>query len=293
MASVAPDNVTIYRALVTVSSLRSKTKYTDKIHSIFKQSADKPRPGYHVSDLLYCLKKSALSKADGTYHENNENTLHTWENGKMWHEGVQNRLVASDPDRYLIEHEINYGDIIAHPDIMDVIDSEILELKTIKNAYALTYPSTKIIPKEMSTEASGAKPKPHHVLQLQSYMAITGTPNGTLLYHPLATVDGEKELYEFQFTLTKAQMKNTLMMLKARRELIEQDPEWDVERITRDWNESWQCSYCPYATIDKCQPGYEIAEKRKHNRKQYIDIPFRTKPAKNGGGNGNGNGRAR
>lgn len=253
------------------------TKLSDNLVQILRDEANVPRPGIRVSDLIYCLKKSALSKRDGSYHEDDENTIHTWNNGKFWHEGVQIRLIKSDLSRYLIEHSIQYKDIVGHPDIIDTRDHEIYELKTIKNAYALTYPSTKIIPSTMETKDSGAKPKDHHIQQLKAYMAISGIHDGRLLYHPLSTVEGERELYEFPISIDEKEAKKILTNLLTRKKMMEENPEDDVRRVVSSWDESWQCLYCPYATQDICPDGFSIAERRRSNRKAVLEIPFRTK----------------
>lgn len=263
--------------MITAIARVNNTKLTDNLTQILRDEANVPRAGIRVSDLIYCLKKSALSKKDGSYHEDDENTIHTWNNGKFWHEGVQSRLIKSDLSRYLVEHGIKYKDIEGHPDIIDTRDQEIYELKTIKNAYALTYPSTKIIPSTMSTKDSGAKPKDHHMQQLKAYMAISGIYDGRILYHPLSTVEGEKELYEFTVTIDEEEAKLILSNLLKRKKTMEENPETDVKRVTASWDENWQCLYCPYATQEICPDGFSIAERRRSNRKTVLEIPFRTK----------------
>ena len=71
-----------------------KVNNTDLLSDDFYHEINTPREGWHFSDVLYCLKKAALHKKFKDYKIDDDNELHTLLNGKMWHEGVQHRLVS-------------------------------------------------------------------------------------------------------------------------------------------------------------------------------------------------------
>ena len=83
------------------------------------------------------------------------------------------------PGRFLVEHEIKYKEFVGHPDLIDVKDNVVIELKTVKTAYALT------------VGKSTAQPKKDHIKQIMCYMAATGIYDGVIIYHVLSTTKGE------------------------------------------------------------------------------------------------------
>lgn len=259
-----------------------------------RDEANKPRPGIHGSNLLYCLRKAVFEKLEDSY-DLDDNTIHTFGNGKAWHEHIQNILTRTYPGRFLVEHELVNDGIIYHPDLIDVRNNVIIELKTVKTAYALGVSAYKEfmsalnelkadglteselareVAKETEIFRKKCKPKPDHVNQIRLYMAVAGIYNGRIVYHPLSTEELEPELHEFTVTITdeverelilkNAKTKATMLANAVERK----DPlSINVDDIVNDWGKNWMCwKYCPY--VWQCPEGLRARRIRNERSKR-------------------------
>src|ERR1041385_4684180 len=140
------------------------------------------RDGVHVSDLIYCPRKTCFQKLEPLPITNIQ--LNFFTSGKAIHGALQS-LLKKYPDRFEIEKEVWYNDLVAHIDIFDRETGVPIEAKSarIKNI---------------------EKPKPHNLKQLEAYMAMTDSDKGIILYQCLMHFE-DKPFVEFEHTMTRAQ----------------------------------------------------------------------------------------
>ena len=190
------------------------------------------RDGVHVSDLIYCPRKTCFQKLEPLPITNIQ--LNFFTSGKAIHGALQS-LLKKYPDRFEIEKEVWYNDLVAHIDIFDRETGVPIEAKSarIKNI---------------------EKPKPHNLKQLEAYMAMTDSDKGIILYQCLMHFE-DKPFVEFEHTMTRAQRQATLDGLRNDADLlkygIEQKAPSVIRHIAYDADYNWLCRSCPYAK--KCE----------------------------------------
>ena len=185
------------------------------------------RDGVHVSDLIYCPRKTCFQKLEPLPITNIQ--LNFFTSGKAIHGALQS-LLKKYTDRFEIEKEVWYNDLVAHIDIFDRETGVPIEAKSarIKNI---------------------EKPKPHNLKQLEAYMAMTDSDKGIILYQCLMHFE-DKPFVEFEHTMTRAQRQATLDGLRNDADLlkygIEQKAPSVIRHIAYDADYNWLCRSCPY-----------------------------------------------
>jgi len=208
------------------------------LYQALQEEYGQEREGIHVSDLIYCPRKTCFQKLKPLPITNLQ--LNFFTSGKAIHAALQS-LVKKYPNRFTIEKEIWFEDIVAHVDIFDEIEGIPIEAKSARVKAMLT-------------------PKAHNLTQLRVYMSITDSDKGIILYQCLMNFD-DNPFVEFEHTMTKAERVETLNKLAVDAELLKagiaaKDPSI-VRHIAYDENfrdkigGNWLCKSCPY--LIECQ----------------------------------------
>jgi CRISPR/Cas system-associated exonuclease Cas4 (RecB family) len=210
------------------------------------------RNGFHVSDLMHCLRRTAFCRLDNDPPKPSERTLHFWIGGTIRHLNVQELL---GPD-FEYEKEITYTckngiTIVGHCDAV-YKDGAIIELKTTG--------SSKV----------GHEPYQYHILQLAMYMAILNVPQGILLYLIQGSENNIKDYFpEYHLTMDEPQRRSILKKI----EMLATELQMSMDK--KDANlvshhvannptymnkscQNWYCSGCPYRA--KCSAYHEYFE---------------------------------
>ncbi len=202
------------------------------ILEILKQSLfeeySKERVGVHVSDLTLCPRESCFRKLDPKPLTDTD--INFFSSGKAIHEALQS-LVKKYPDRFEIEKEVKFGDIVGHIDLFDRQNHIPIEAKSARV-------------KTMT------EPKAHYLKQLEAYMALTEADAGIILVQCLLNYE-DSPFLEFEHKMTAEQRKAVLSQLQQdaiilKIGIMEQDPGL-VRHINYDLTLNWKCRYCPYA----------------------------------------------
>ncbi len=201
------------------------------------------RTGVHVSDLTLCIRKAALRKINPVATTMREVNFFT--SGRAIHDAIQT-LANYEKDRFEIEKEVEFEGMVGHIDLYDKINNIPIECK-----------STRI--KEVK------QPKPFHVDQLKSYMAVTGAKKGIILYQCLMHFD-DKPFCEFEITMNEKERGEQLASMILRRDyykkaLDTKDP-FRIEGVMDNKDLSWLCRDCEYN--QKCKD--EINKKVEHSK---------------------------
>jgi len=192
-----------------------------------------PRPETHVSDITLCPRKVCFQKLSPKALSNKD--LNYFTSGKAIHAALQS-LVLKYPDRYEIEYEVKYKDIlIGHIDIYNKQSKIVIEAKSMRVA---------------KCEA----PKPHHIAQIKAYMAITGSQYGILFYQLLLNYDDDP-FREFEVSITNEERKRILEQLEQDVYNLEyaidmKDPSKARTLDLADDGFNWLCNSCSY--INEC-----------------------------------------
>lgn len=204
----------------------------DTLYEALYEEYQQEREGTHISDLIYCPRKTCFQKLEPLPLTAVQ--LNFFTSGKAIHAALQS-LVKKYPERFEIEKEIRYGDLVAHVDIYDNDLKMPIEAKSAR-------------------VAKMEKPKPHNIAQLEAYMAITDSDKGLLLYQCLLHYN-DKPFVEFVHTMTKSQRIFTLEKLRSDASMLQEgirrnDPSI-VRHIAYDNDYNWLCRSCPYSK--KCE----------------------------------------
>lgn len=186
------------------------------------------RSGVHVSDLTLCIRKGVFRRVYPKPTTMLE--LNFFTSGRAIHDAIQILAKSHDHGRFEIEKPILHKNIEGHIDLYDSVNNIPIECKT--------YRSSKI-----------EDPKPHHVDQLKSYLAITNSETGVLLYQLLLNFD-DTPFKEFEIRANEYDRKLQLWKLEHNAEIFrnavdKRDPKlapsvWDDPTL------SWMCKSCPY-----------------------------------------------
>ena len=208
------------------------TTLSDKILPVLYESLleeySEERAGIHVSDLIYCPRKTCFQKLKPQPLTNLQ--LNFFTSGKAIHASLQS-LVKKYPERFEIEKEVKLGDISAHVDIYDRLNNVPIEAKSARMK-------------------SIDKAKPHNLSQLEAYMSIMGSDKGIILYQLLLHFD-DKPFVEFEHRMTKEQRLIKINKLHADADLLKKgvenkDPSL-VRHIAYDNDYNWLCRSCVFA----------------------------------------------
>ncbi len=200
----------------------------EQLYDSLYEEYNKERTGIHVSDITLCPREACFRKLDPKPLTNTD--LNFFTSGKAIHEALQS-LVKKYPDRFEIEKEVKFGDIVGHIDLFDKTNHIPIEAKSARV-------------KTMT------EPKAHYLKQLEAYMALTQADTGIILVQCLLNYE-DTPFIEFQHTMTAEQRKKVLSQLQQDAIILkigerEQDPAL-VRHIYYDLSLNWKCRYCPYA----------------------------------------------
>ena len=199
----------------------------EELYKSLYEEYSKVRAGVHISDITLCPRESCFRRLDPKPLTNTD--LNFFTSGKAIHEALQS-LVKKYPDRFEIEKEVKFGDIVGHIDLFDLTNHIPIEAKSARV-------------KTMT------EPKAHYLKQLEAYMALTQSDTGIILVQCLLNYE-ESPFLEFEHHMTEEQRENTLNQLKEDATLLkigvaEMDPSI-VRHINYDPTLNWKCRYCPY-----------------------------------------------
>jgi len=200
----------------------------EELYKSLYEEYSKVRPGVHVSDITLCPREACFRKLDPKPLTNTD--LNFFTSGKAIHEALQS-LVKKYPDRFEIEKEVKFGDIVGHIDLFDLTNHIPIEAKSARV-------------KTMT------EPKAHYLKQLEAYMALTGADTGIILVQCLLNYE-ETPFLEFEHHMTAEQREATMKQLKEdagalKCGIMNVDPSL-VRHINYDLTLNWKCRYCPYA----------------------------------------------
>jgi len=198
------------------------------LYTALHEEYGQEREGIHVSDLIYCPRKTCFQKLKPLPLTNLQ--LNFFTSGKAIHASLQS-LIKKYPERFEIEKEVWFGDLVAHIDIFDNEKQIPIEAKSARV-------------KTMTT------PKPHNLKQLEAYMSLTDSDTGIILYQCLLHFE-DKPFVEFEHVMTKEERIQTLHKLFIDADLLKKgieakDPSV-VRHIAYDNDYNWLCRSCPYA----------------------------------------------
>lgn len=138
------------------------------------------REGVHVSDINLCIREQVFRNIEPLPMTVRE--LNYFVVGESCHVAAQ-KLAKLYPDRFEVEKEVWYKDIVAHIDLYDKISNVCFELKTSRSS------KTDDLPKDFQVQ------------QLKCYMAMTDSKQGYILYLLMNNFD-EPLFMEFPITMT-------------------------------------------------------------------------------------------
>ena len=213
--------------VMTTTMTSIKEAILPVLYSALQEEYGAEREGIHISDLIYCPRKTAFQKLKPLPLTNLQ--LNFFTSGKAIHAALQS-LVRKYPDRYVIEKEVWFQDLVAHIDIFDTERNMPIEAKSARV-------------KTME------RPKPHNLAQLSAYMSLTDSDKGIILYQCLLHFE-DKPFIEFEHTMTKAERIAVLNKLVIDADLLKKgieakDPSI-VRHIAYDNEYNWLCRSCPY-----------------------------------------------
>lgn len=191
------------------------------------------RDGIHVSDIVLCSRKAVFKKIEPCPITNRE--LNFFTSGRAIHEAIG--TLAHNTGNYILEKEVEYQGIVGHVDLYDSRHNIPIECKSYRS-------------KSIET------PKPHHVEQLKSYMAILGSKKGIILYQLLLHFE-DKPFVEFEVIMTDEEIKEKLQELTIAAALyksaVETKSPMLLEGVMTDKTMNWMCDSCPYKAKCKAQ----------------------------------------
>ena len=136
----------------------------------------------HASDTIGCKRLAVFRKLDEFPSMTDEQSFY-YSRGIAMHEWFQKRLIyhvrKTDPTRYRAEQKWEYEGITCTPDLIDVTNNRIVEIKTT---------NTQELPHD--------EPYEDHITQIKIYMAITGILQGTIFYFKMLNPPSPYAQYE-------------------------------------------------------------------------------------------------
>ena len=155
--------------------------------------------------------------------------LNFFTSGRGIHDSIQ--ILAKENGDYEIEKEVEKDGIIGHIDLYDKKNNIPIECKSMRV-------------KELKC------PKSHHIDQLESYMALTNSKKGILLYQLLLHYD-DKPFVEFECEATDAELANRKIWLINRAKkyaevLKKQLSPMEMLGVFNNPNLNWLCRSCSH-----------------------------------------------
>jgi PD-(D/E)XK nuclease superfamily len=183
------------------------------------------------SMILYFWHASAIvSLFDPVPMTNDE--LYDYVSGQASHEVIE-RLFMLYPDRFRTEMHVQYKNIQGKVDIFDKHLNNVIDTKTSKSQKVLL------------------KPFKFHEEQVRSYMAMTGSEEGQVIYQ----MNNFGKYSVFPIYMTAEERKTQLEKLESEAKSVlnainVSDPSL-VKGIYDDSDINWMCKQCPY--LEKCK----------------------------------------
>lgn len=195
--------------------------------SLKKKFEEDDRKGIHVSDLTLCPRKSIFDRLEDKPLSMRD--LNFFTSGRAIHDSIQ--ILAKENGDYEIEKEVEKDGIIGHIDLFDKKNNIPIECKSMR-----------------VKEAKEAKS--HHIDQLESYMAMTNSKQGILLYQLLLHYD-DKPFVEFEHKVTDEQLEKRRQWLinraKKYTEIIEKQlSPMEMVGVFNDPKLNWLCRSCSH-----------------------------------------------
>jgi PD-(D/E)XK nuclease superfamily len=203
--------------------------YIDIIKDAREQLMDKDKT-ISVKDLTLCHRKKVFTITDPVPMSDVE--LYNYVSGQADHD-VMERLFMMYPNRFKTEMEVRYKNIKGKIDIFDKYLNNVIDTKTSK--------SLKIL----------LKPFKFHEEQVRSYMAMTDSEEGQVIYQ----MNHFEKYHAFPIYMTSEERKRQLEKLESEAKFLLNaismgDPSL-VKGIYNDNEINWLCNKCPY--LDKCR----------------------------------------
>jgi hypothetical protein len=183
----------------------------------------------HASDTIGCNRLAVFRKLDPYPSITDEQSFY-YSRGIAMHEFFQKRLIYSvrktDPLRFRAEQKWEYEGITCTPDLIDIKNNRIVEIKTT---------NTQELPHD--------EPYEDHITQIKIYMAITGILQGTIFYFKMLNIS--KPYAQYDVSLKEYQRQRIISKLITNGKEIEeginkQDPSI-VSGVLQNPYKNWKC----------------------------------------------------
>lgn len=243
-----------------------------------EETYNKPRAGYHVSDIVICPRASVFSKIDPVPLGMRE--LNFFTSGRAVHEAYQ-ELFTMFPGRFqerevwvsrktkiILQLDENDLALKKHPEeFKSFLSNRGIDMDTDIVAHIDLYDAVNNQPYEAkSSRTKGLeKPKTFHIAQVKYYMALVDAEWGGIFYQFLNHFE-DKPFAEFPIHMSKEERRETLdklimeidnydKALKARnpssaRHVMDMGREWNWKCWNEDWKTKLRTASCPY--INEC-----------------------------------------
>lgn len=239
-----------------------KTTYLDLLYSALRKHYDNEfRTGVHVSDITLCPRKAVWRRLNPQPITNKE--LNFFTSGSAIHHSIQllAEMVPNDyeTDQYMKENWSKIKNDLKKNGNRFEIEKEVM-FEGIPQGHVDIYDTKNNIPIECKSARvkTVEKPKPFHVQQLKSYMAMLGADTGIVLYQCLMNF-GDNPFVEFEIKMTVEERKIHMNWLKAMYSDFEKAEKAKDHKlainIINDSNLNWLCkdrdgNTCPL--YDEC-----------------------------------------
>ena len=243
-------------------------RYTDVLNRNYDRHVlvDKARGKQpHLSDLMGSCMRCAMFRRFDPDPKISERTRNYFLDGEAIDEKMRSifKDIVKEGD-FDTDAHIEYGPIIARPDLVDNARKTVIELKS-------TDPTT-----------TDYLPKEHNLRQLQGYMALMDLEDGVLWYHIISRKQDDnlwKEYHTKMNSLSRSEMRSMLLLraLDWEKAYDEKAPlslpgVYDDPALSwmcrGDWNEETeQYNYCAY--VEQCAKGWA------HRQQYKIEHPKR------------------
>jgi CRISPR/Cas system-associated exonuclease Cas4 (RecB family) len=208
------------------------TEYRDVVlEKLYKKFASGNRGGYHVSDLVYSLRKAWYRRQPEYKQDLTKDTILYFVRGRSLGDVLEKIFDKQ-------ELEVKHDGVVGHIDAVDEERGVVIEIKTAKSIYKDT-------------------PSIHYVTQLRYYMAMYGTKIGYLMYYVITT----NQLRIFKYFATDQQLADTLKEISFKRKLLAKALELNDISILPQAENKWECNYCEF---EQCE--YNRAEEERQRK---------------------------
>jgi hypothetical protein len=223
-----------------------RSYYTDLLDQACDAKYLAPRPGIHNSDICGSCPKQAAFIALDKHRKLSKRSKNYFFSGEAVDEKLRNMFTNRVKGHYDTAKTVTLGPIIGNPDLYDIDNDTVLEIK--------------------STDPNKWTPLPrsHQMDQLIGYMAMMDCQKGVLWYYILTRKQDDGFWREFHITLTKAELqekRNEMLddAMSLEGAINAKNPDL-ARNVASDPEFGWKCkNYCDY--IDYCEQGYATQQR--------------------------------